>query len=143
MPEIAFDPAKDPVVTVKELVTKTADPVYAVDAGVPTVIVMARVLTVTVIVIVAPLKFVLSVGVNVAVMTELPAPATVNVVPEILITDEAADEYTNEPGSDPATDGAVIVKFSSPKLLFTSLHVEKVGVALPIVKVSETCVAAA
>ena len=73
---------------------------------------IARVLTVTVIVIVAPLKFVLSVGVNVAVMTELPAPSTVNVVSEILITDEAADEYTNEPGSDPATDGAVIVKFS-------------------------------
>ena len=85
---------------------------------------------------------VVSVGVKVAVMTEVPAPTTVSVVPETLMTDVVADEYENEPGIDPVTVGAVTVKAESPKFFETLLQVEKVGVALLIVKVSFTCVAA-
>ena len=83
-----------------------------------------------------------SVGVKVAVMTELPAPATVSVVPETLMTDVVADEYVNVPPKEPVTVGAVTVKAESPKFFETSLQVENVGVALPIVKVSVTCAAA-
>jgi hypothetical protein len=85
---------------------------------------------------------VVSVGVKVAVITEEPAPATVRVEPETLMTDVVADEYENEPGTDPVTEGALTVKAESPKFLETLLQAENVGVALPIVKVSVTCVAA-
>ena len=85
---------------------------------------------------------VVSVGVKVAVMTEVPAPATVRVEPETLMTDVVADEYENEPATDPVTEGCVTVKAESPKFLETLLQAENVGVALPIVKVSVTCVAA-
>ena len=77
----------------------------------------------------------MSVGVKVAVMTEVPAPTTVSVVPETLMTDVVADEYVNEPGIDPVTVGAVTVKAEFPKFFETSLHAEKVGVALPTVTV--------
>jgi hypothetical protein len=83
-----------------------------------------------------------SVGVKVAVMTEEPTPTTVRVEPETLITDVVADEYVKVPGTEPVTDGAVTVKAASPKFLATSLQAENVGVALPIVKVSVTWVAA-
>jgi hypothetical protein len=80
--------------------------------------------------------------VKVAVITDVPAPATVNVEPEILMTDVVADEYVNEPASDPVTVGAVTVNEEFPNALATLLQVEKVGVALPMLKVSVTCVAA-
>jgi hypothetical protein len=83
-----------------------------------------------------------SFGVKVAVITEVPAPATVSVVPETLMTDVVADEYVKVPGRDPLTVGAVTVNGEFPKFLGTSLQAEKVGVALPIVKVSVTWVAA-
>jgi hypothetical protein len=83
------------------------------------------------------------VGVKVAVMTDVPAPATVRVVPKIEITDVVADEYVNVPAMAPVTLGAVTVKGESPNVLLTSLHDENVGVALPIVNVSLTCAAAA
>ena len=81
-------------------------------------------------------------GVKVAVMTEVPAPATVRVVPETVMTDVVADEYERVPGTDPVTVGAVTVNGESPKFFETSLHAEKVGVGLPIIKFSVTCVAA-
>ena len=74
---------------------------------------------------------------KVAVITDVPAPATVNVDPEILMTDVVADEYVNEPASDPVTVGAVTVKAESPNVFEALLHV-KVGVSFPIVKVSVT-----
>jgi hypothetical protein len=83
-----------------------------------------------------------SVGVNVAVMTEVPAPVTVSVVPKTLMTDVVADEYVKVPGRDPVTVGAVTVNGESPKFFETSLQADNVGVALPIVKVSVTWVAA-
>ena len=75
-------------------------------------------------------------------ITELPTPTTVRVEPETVMTDVVADEYVNEPGIEPVTVGAVTVNGESPKFFETSLQVENVGVALPIVKVSVTCVAA-
>jgi hypothetical protein len=55
-----------------------------------------------------------SVGVKVAVITEEPAPATVRVEPEILITDGVPDEYEKVPGTEAVTVGAVTVKAESP-----------------------------
>jgi hypothetical protein len=75
-------------------------------------------------------------------MTEEPAPATVRVVPETLMTDGVPDEYVNDPGREPVTVGAVTVNGEFPKFFETLLQVENVGVALPIVKVSVTWVAA-
>ena len=83
-----------------------------------------------------------SVGVKVAVITDVPPPATVNVVPEMLMTDVVADAYENVPAREPVTVGAVMVKFVSPNVLETLLQVENVGVILPIVRVSVTCAAA-
>ena len=56
----------------------------------------------------------MSFGVKDAVITEEPAPTTVSVVPETLITDVVAEEYINEPGTDPVTEGAVTVNAESP-----------------------------
>ena len=47
-------------------------------------------------------------------MPEVPASTTVSVVPETLMTDVVADEYENEPGIDPVTEGAVTVNAESP-----------------------------
>jgi hypothetical protein len=76
------------------------------------------------------------------VITDVPPPATVKVVPEMLITEVVADEYVKLPASEPVTVGAVTVNVPSPKVLLTPLHAENVGVALPIVRVSVTWVAA-
>ena len=75
------------------------------------------------------------VGVKVAVITEVPTPATVRVEPETLMTDVVADEYMKVPGTEPVTVGAVTVKAESPKFFETLLQLEKVGVALPTVTV--------
>jgi hypothetical protein len=77
------------------------------------------------------------------VITDVPPPATVKVVPEMLITEVVADEYVKLPASEPVTVGAVTVKVESPNVLLTPLHGENVGVDLPIVRVSVTRVAAA
>ena len=47
-PEIAFDPTSAPVVTAKELVTDAAEPVNTTEVGLPTVRVIAALLTVKV-----------------------------------------------------------------------------------------------
>ena len=77
----------------------------------------------------------MSFGVKVAVITEEPAPTTVSVVPETLMTDVVADEYENEPGTEPVTKGSVTVKAESPKFLETLLQAENVGDPLPTVTV--------
>jgi hypothetical protein len=78
----------------------------------------------------------------VAVITEVPAPATVARSPFREITEEVAEEYVKVPGKDPVTVGAVRVKSPFSKTFETLLHVEKVGVALPIVRDSIISVAA-
>ena len=78
---------------------------------------------------------VVSFGVKVAVITEEPAPTTVRVVPETLITDGVPDEYANVPPREPVTVGAVTVKAESPKFLETLLQAENVGDPLPTVTV--------
>jgi hypothetical protein len=55
-----------------------------------------------------------SVGVKVAVITDVPAPTTVKVDPETLMTAVFAEEYVNEPARDPVTVGAVTVNGESP-----------------------------
>jgi hypothetical protein len=55
-----------------------------------------------------------SVGVNVAVMSEVPRPTTVKVDPDTLITDVVPDAYENVPGTDPVTEGAVTENEESP-----------------------------
>ena len=89
-------------------------------------------LTVTVIVVVALLYLVESVGVKVAVITEEPAPTTVRVVPETLMTDGVPDEYVNVPGTEFASVGAVTVNAELPKFLEILLQALKVGVSLAI-----------
>ena len=56
----------------------------------------------------------MSFGVNVAVITEEPAPTTVRVVPETLMTDVLPDEYEKVPGTEPVTVGSVTVNAESP-----------------------------
>jgi hypothetical protein len=75
-------------------------------------------------------------------MTEVPTPATVRVEPETLMTDVVADAYVKPPGSEPVTVGGVTVNGESPTVLETLLQEEKVGVALPMVRVSVTSAAA-
>ena len=70
------------------------------------------------------------VGVKVAVITEVPTPATVRVEPETLTTEGVADEYVNVPATEFASVGAVTVKAESPKFLETLLQALKVGVSL-------------
>jgi hypothetical protein len=55
-----------------------------------------------------------SVGVKVAVIIEEPAPTTVSVVPETLMTDVVPEVYVKFPGTEPVTVGAVTVKAESP-----------------------------
>ena len=75
------------------------------------------------------------VGVNVAVITEVPAPTTVRVVPETVMTDVVPDEYVKVPGTEPVTVGAVTVKAESPKFFETLPQAENVGDPLPTVTV--------
>jgi hypothetical protein len=74
-----------------------------------------------------------SFGVNVAVITEKPAPTTLAVLPLKETTDVVADEYVNVPGREPVTVGGVTVNGEFPKFFETSLQVENVGVPLPTV----------
>jgi hypothetical protein len=74
-------------------------------------------------------------GVKVAVITEVPTPAAVSVVPETEITEVVAEEYENVPATDPTTTGAVTVKVSEYDRV-TLLQLLNVGVALLKVKVA-------
>ena len=61
-----------------------------------------------------------SVGVNVAVMTEVPALPKSNSAPEIAATEVVADAYDHEPATEFVTVGAVIATFASPYVADTS-----------------------
>jgi hypothetical protein len=74
-------------------------------------------------------------GVKVAVMTEVPASRTSNLVPEIAATDVFAEEYAHVPVADVvATAGETMEKSASPYVALTFVQ-EKVGVALSTVNV--------
>ena len=78
------------------------------------------------------------VGVNVAVMSEVPtAPKSIAVPPEIAATDVVADEYVHDPATEPTTVGAVIVAFTSPNVADTFDQLND-GVAFSIVNVAVT-----
>jgi hypothetical protein len=54
-------------------------------------------------------------GVNVAVITDVPVSPKSNELPDTVTTDVVADEYAHVPVADVvATIGAVIVAFASP-----------------------------
>ena len=89
-------------------------------------------------VVVALLYVAESVGAKVAVMTEVPAPATVARSPFREITDGVAEEYVKAPGKAPVTVGAVRVKSPFSKAFETLLQAENVGVALFTVIAPET-----
>jgi len=72
-------------------------------------------------------------GVNVAVITEVPAPITLRVFPLTVATEVVADEYVNVPRTEPFTVGAVKSKFESPNVAEASIHDRKIGVNLLIV----------
>jgi hypothetical protein len=76
---------------------------------------------------------VVSVGVNVAVIVEGPAPAKLSVVPLIDATFVFDEEYVNDPGVD--DDGALIVVEASPKVALIAANTPRVGVALVTVTV--------
>ena len=73
-------------------------------------------------------------GVKVAVIVELPYPATVAVLPLREITEGVPEEYVQVPGV--LDVGAVSAKFGSPYVLLTPLQVN-VGVALETTAVLE------
>ena len=66
---------------------------------------------------------VVSVGVNVAVIVDVPTPTTVAVEPDNETTETVADEYDHEPGTEFVTVGAVKLNDASPKVLDTGAHV--------------------
>lgn len=71
-----------------------------------------------------------------AVITEVPTPTTVRIVPSMVMTPVVPDEYASEPATESVTPGGVTVKAESPKDLLTLLQAEKVGVALLNVNVA-------
>ena len=71
----------------------------------------------------------MSVGVNVAVIVDEPAPATVAVAPLSEITDGSDDAYVNVPTGEDV--GVPMAKSASPKVFDNADH-DKDGVALPI-----------
>jgi hypothetical protein len=75
---------------------------------------------------------VVSVGVKVAVMREVPAAPSVTVAPEMVAVAVVADVYVNIPGRESATVGAVKLKGASPRFLETLAKFERLGVALDI-----------
>lgn len=82
----------------------------------------------------------LSVGANVAVSVEEPAPATVTVDPEIVATDVVPEEYVHEPATAEPPNvavGAVNEKAASPNDLFGdgTLNAPSSGAALSTISV--------
>jgi hypothetical protein len=74
-------------------------------------------------------------GVNVAVITEVPASRTSNLVPAIAVTEVFAEEYVHVPVADVvATVGETMEKSASPYVALAFVQ-EKVGVALSTVNV--------
>ena len=55
-----------------------------------------------------------SVGVNVAVIVEVPAPTTVAVAEDSVATDVLAEEYVHEPATELVTVGSVKLNGASP-----------------------------
>ena len=55
-----------------------------------------------------------SVGVNVAVIVDVPAPTTVAVADDSVATDALAEEYDHEPATELVTVGAVKLNDASP-----------------------------
>ena len=55
-----------------------------------------------------------SVGVNVAVMVDVPAPTTVAVADDIVATEVFAEEYVHVPATELVTVGAVTLNDASP-----------------------------
>ena len=77
---------------------------------------------------------VVSVGVKVAVMREVPTEPSVTVAPEMVAVAVVADVYVNVPGREFATVGGLKVKDASPTVLERSAKFERLGVAFAIVK---------
>jgi hypothetical protein len=97
--------------------------------------------TVSVAVVDAPLRFAESVGANVAVITDEPAPVTVTVDPDTVATAVVADEYDHVPATAlPAkvTAGDVNANVESPNVLPATANEPSVGVALSTVTVIVT-----
>jgi len=69
---------------------------------------------------------VVSFGVNVAVIVEVPAPTNESVVPLIDATAVFDDEYVNDPGVDEL--GALIEVGLSPKIALIAVNTPRVGV---------------
>jgi hypothetical protein len=65
---------------------------------------------------------VVSIGVNVAVIVDDPAPTTVAVEPDNETTETVADEYDHEPGTELVTVGGVKPNDTSPKVFDTSVQ---------------------
>ena len=55
-----------------------------------------------------------SAGVNVAVIVDVPAPTTVAVAEDNVATDALAEEYAHEPATELVTVGAVKLNGASP-----------------------------
>ena len=55
-----------------------------------------------------------SAGVNVAVIVDVPAPTTVAVAEDSVATDALAEEYAHEPATELVTVGAVKLNGASP-----------------------------
>ena len=68
---------------------------------------------------------VVSVGVNVAVIVDVPTPTTVAVEPDNETTETVADEYDHEPGTEFVTVGAVKLNDASPKVFDTFVQENK------------------
>ena len=83
-----------------------------------------------------------SVGVKVAVMREVPAEPSVTVASEMVAVAVVADVYVNVPGREFATVGGLKVKEASPIVLERSAKFERLGVAFAMVKDWTTWVAA-
>ena len=97
--------------------------------------------TVNVAVVLTAFRFVVSVGVNVAVTTDDPAPAIVTVFPEIVATDEFADTYPHAPAIDDPpndADGSVTPKATSSNVLAGNDNAPSDGVAFATVTVIVT-----
>ena len=68
-----------------------------------------------------------SVGVNVAVIVDVPAPAKLSVVPDIVATLVFDEVYVNVPGVEEV--GALIEAAVSPKRAVIGLNAPRIGIA--------------
>ena len=68
-----------------------------------------------------------SAGVNVAVIVDVPAPLNVSVVPDIVATLVFDELYVNVPGTEEV--GALIEAVVSPKVAVIGLNAPRIGIA--------------